>query len=350
MTRRAFALSAAGLAAAGAQAGPRICAQNIRRAFHNGEHNAFTDLTWFQGRIYLAFRSCPDGHMIFPTPTVRVLVSENLGADWREVHRFSAPQRDVRDPHFLIFQGRLFVYSGAWYCGDGPPEAREANDMLGYAAVSSDGERWEGPYALEGTYGHYIWRAAEFGGKAYLCGRRKKGFVKTPVTSDEGRRITESAMLESDDGLIWRTRGFFQQEWGNETAFQFASDGTVTAIARTLKNAQLCRSQPPYQEWTRTDLGRFIGGPLLAHWQGRWVVGGRHMTPAELAVTALYWLENNALEEIARLPSGGDTSYPGLVELPSGNALVSWYSTHEKDAAGNPFTAVYLAELAMGAC
>jgi hypothetical protein len=246
MTRRAFALYAAGVAAAGSlQAGPRICVQNVRRAFHNGEHNAFTDLTWFQGRIYLAFRSCPDGHMIFPTSTVRVLVSENLGQDWREVHRFSAPQRDVRDPHFLVFQDKLFVYSGTWYCGEGPPEAREANDMLGYAAVSADGEHWEGPYALEGTYGHYIWRAAEFGGKAFLCGRRKKSFDKTEVTSDEGRRITQSVMLESDDGLIWRTRGLFQEEWGNETAFQFASDGTVTAVARTLHNAQDATSRPP---------------------------------------------------------------------------------------------------------
>jgi hypothetical protein len=121
-------------------------------------------------------------------------------------------------------------------------------------------------------------------------------------------------------------------------------------VARTLHNAQLCRSRPPYREWSRTDLGRFIGGPLLARWQGRWLVGGRHITPAEPAVTALYWLENDALEEIARLPSGGDNSYPGLVELPSGSALVSWYSTHEKDAAGKPFTAIYLAELAMGAC
>jgi hypothetical protein len=157
-------------------------------------------------------------------------------------------------------------------------------------------------------------------------------------------------MLESDDGLVWRTRALFQEEWGNETAFQIASDGGVTAVARTLHNAQLCRSRPPYAEWTRTGLGRFIGGPLLARWQGRYLVGGRHMTAEEPAVTVLYWLEGDSLEEIARLPSAGDNSYPGLVELPSGEALVSWYSTHEKDAAGQPFTAVYLAQLSLGAC
>lgn len=351
MTRRGFTLAAAGAAIVrSGKAAPAVCVRNIRRAFHNGEHNAFTDLTWFQGRLYLTFRSCPDGHMVFPTSTIRVLVSENLGADWREVHRFSVPKRDVRDPHFLVFQGKLFVYTGTWYCGDGPPEVREANQMLGYAAVSRDGEHWEGPHELEGTYGHYVWRAAELGGKAYLCGRRKKDFVEMPVTSEDGRRITESAMLESEDGLAWRTRALLQEEWGNETAFQLASDGTVTAVARTVGNAQLCRSRPPYDEWTRIDLGRHIGGPLLARWQGRFVVGGRHVTEQQPAVTALYWLENDRLEEFARLPSAGDNSYPGLAELPGGGALVSWYSTHEKDQAGKPFTAIYLAELGLGKC
>jgi hypothetical protein len=353
MHRRAFALSAAGAAlAAGLRAGPQVCVRNVRRAFHNGEHNAFTDLVWFQGRIYLTFRSCPDGHMVFPTSTIRVLVSENLGQDWSEVHRFSVPRRDVRDPHFLVFQGKLFVYTGTWYCGEGPAkEPREANQMLGFAAFSADGEAWEGPHMLEGTYGHYIWRAAAHGGKAYLCGRRKHHFAEEmPVTSQEGRRLTESAMLESEDGLSWRTRALFQEEWGNETAFLFASDGAVTAVARTVGNAQLCRSDPPYAAWTRTDLGRYIGGPLLARWQGRYVVGGRHMTEEQPAVTTLYWLEGERIEELARLPSAGDNSYPGLVELPSGDALVSWYSTHEKDAAGRPLTAIYLAELSLGTC
>ena len=342
--------AAGGAFAVRAGAGPAVCVRNVRRAFHNGEHNAFTDLSWFQGRLYLTFRSCPDGHMVFPTSTIRVLVSTNFGADWREVHRFSVPKRDVRDPHFLTFQGKLFVYSGTWYCGDGPPAQREANEMLGYAAVSSDGERWENPIELEGTYGHYVWRAAEFAGKAYVCGRRKRDFVETPVTSEEGRRLTESVMLESEDGVAFRTRAFFQEEWGNETAFQFASDGTVTAVARTLGKAQLCRSSPPYTRWTRKDLSRHVGGPLLARWQGRWVVGGRHQTDEQPAVTTLYWLEDDSLEEFARLPSAGDNSYPGLVELPSGRALVSWYSTHEKDSSGKPFTAIYLAELEIGAC
>ena len=38
---------------------PKVIVSNIRRVFHNGEHNAFTDLTKFKNRYYLTFRTCP---------------------------------------------------------------------------------------------------------------------------------------------------------------------------------------------------------------------------------------------------------------------------------------------------
>src|SRR5690606_16165435 len=82
---------------------PKVRVENVRRAYHNGEHNAFTDLVKWQGRLWLTFRSCPDGHMVYPSSTVRILSSED-GREWREEHRFSVPRRDVRDPHFLVFR------------------------------------------------------------------------------------------------------------------------------------------------------------------------------------------------------------------------------------------------------
>ena len=200
---------------------------------------------------------------------------------------------------------------------------------------------------LEGTYGHYIWRAATFGGTAYLGGRRKLEFVETK-TPEERNTVMESALLESDDGLIWRPVGFFQEKYGNETAFLFESTGEILAVARTgnARNAQLLRSSPPYRHWERKDLDRHIGGPLVAKWGGRHLVGGRKSL-AGGPRTTLYWLANDALEEFAELPSAGDNSYPGFLELSPTRALISYYSTHEKDAAGKAITAIYLAELAI---
>jgi len=321
---------------------PDVRVTEVRQVYHNGEHNAFTDLTYWRDTYWLTFRTCPDGHMVHPTSAIIVLSSEDT-KQWKEVHRFSVAKRDTRDPHFLIFQDKLFVYTGTWYSGDTtlPRDQYDVNKHLGYAVWTTNGATWQGPRQLEGTYGHYIWRAAAYGGKAYLCGRRNRAYAQVSGERD----IIESAMLESNDGLIWRYHSLFQETHGDETAFCFGEDGSLTGVSRRgSAPAQLVKSRPPYTEWQRTDLSEYIGGPLLTRWGGRWVVGGRRNTD-EGPRTVLYWLVEDTLHPFAQLPSGGDNSYPGFVELSPEHAIVSWYSSHEKDANGNTKTAIYMADL-----
>ena len=326
---------------------PKVTVTNLRRVFHNGEHNAFTDLVRYRGWIYLAFRSCPDGHMVFPTSSILILRSRD-GAVWEEAHRFHVELRDARDPHFLVFKDKLFVYTGTWYSGPTAPDRQnyDLNKHLGYAAWTDDGATWHSPVMLEGTFGHYIWRAAACGDKAYLCGRRNIGFAVG--VRGEGLKV-ESLMLESDDGLIWRKRAVFEEISGDETAFMFEPDGSVLGIGRRGRApAQLLRSKPPYTEWDRKDLDRYIGGPLITKWGDRYVVGGRKTMSKEAGPKmSLCWLVGDQLHEFAEFPSGGDCSYPGFVELAPGHALVSYYSSHEKDASGKTITAIYLAELVL---
>jgi hypothetical protein len=219
------------------------------------------------------------------------------------------------------------------------------NDHLGYAAWTMDGARWEGPRMLEGTYGHYVWRAAAAGGKAYLCGRRKREFIETKTRQEQDEAV-ESALLESEDGLVWRTAGLFQEKFGNETAFLFERSGGLLAVARGggSRNAELVRSKAPFTAWERTDLGRYVGGPLVSRWGVRYLVGGRKQTEAGPRM-ALSWLTGTKLEELVELPSGGDCSYPGFVELSPTQGWLSYYSSHEKDASGKTITAIYLASL-----
>jgi len=342
----ASAITGADWADADAEELPKAKIVSVRRVFHNGEHNAFTDLCKFGGRFYLTFRSCPDGHAVHPTASIIVLSSEN-GEAWKQVHQFRVEKRDTRDPHFLIFQDKLFVYTGTWYCGDGPPSRDEydLNLHLGYAAWTPDGRQWNSPMMLEGTYGHYIWRAATHGGKAYLCGRRKREFDHSDASRGYPLAIVESAMLESDDGLIWQKAALFQERDGDETAFLFEQDGSVLAVGRRgSRDAQLCRSRPPYNQWQRKDLDRYIGGPLLAKWGDRYLIGGRNTLTGK-PKTSLCWLVNDELSEFAEFPSAGDNSYPGFVELSPTRALVSYYSSHEKDENGKTVTAIFLAEL-----
>ena len=99
---------------------PEVRVTNVRRVFHNGEHNAFTDLIRFQNRYFLAFRSCPDGHMVHPTASIIVLASQDLKR-WEKVNQFSVPMRDTRDPHFLEFSLHVLLDSAMLpLCGDEP--------------------------------------------------------------------------------------------------------------------------------------------------------------------------------------------------------------------------------------
>src|SRR6188768_659276 len=106
-----FALS---VSLAGAE--PKLRVENVRRAFHNGEHNAFTDLIRWKGRFWLTFRSSPAGHGV-NSDAATVILSSDDAKTWRQVHRFSVAERDTRDPHFLIFGEKLFVYSGTAHVG-----------------------------------------------------------------------------------------------------------------------------------------------------------------------------------------------------------------------------------------
>ncbi|MCB1066203.1 MAG: hypothetical protein KDN20_25195 [Verrucomicrobiae bacterium] len=343
----AVAIWLTGIAIAEDAATPKVRVENIRRAYHNGEHNAFTDLIRWQGKFWLTFRSCPDGHMVNPTSSIRVLNSDDAQT-WTEVHQFSVPRRDVRDPHFLEFQGKLFIYTGTWWSGDGPlpRDQYNLNQHLGYAVFSENGEKWSDLQVLEGTYGHYIWRAATHEGKAYLCGRRKLAYAEGESGAGAAP-VVQSVMLESENGLAWRFHSLFQESRGDETAFRFEPDGSLLAVSRTGgQPAQLVRAPKPWVEKTRTEFPEYIGGPLLAKWGERTLVGGRRNTK-EGPKTVLYWLNGETLTDFATLPSGGDNSYPGFVEYDDGRGLISWYSSHEKDAEGKVITAIYLADLVL---
>jgi hypothetical protein len=326
---------------------PKVNVVSVKRVFHNGEHNAFTDMCRFNGKIYLTFRSCPDGHSVYPSASIIVLSSKD-GKKWEKVFQFNVADRDTRDPHFVVFKNKLFVYTGTWHCEKDDPggKFRDTNQHLGYCVWSSDGKKWTEPQMVEGTYGHYIWRAAVYKDKVYLCGRRKHQFIEMP-RNDESRRITESAMLVSNNGINFTKAALFQKYNGDETAFLFEKDGAVVAVARRGRGlAEICRSNPPYVEWERKELSRYIGGPLLEKWDGRYFIGGRKMINEGPRSTVFYWLgENDKLIECVNLPSSGDTSYPGFVKLSKNSALVSYYSSHEKDENGNEITAIYLAIL-----
>ena len=329
---------------------PKVQLKSVRKVEGCGEdHNAFTEMIRYNGKILLAFRKSAIGHGVYPDSEIIIKSSSDEGKTWQGVYRFSVPDRDVRDPHFLKFKGQLFLYTGTWDARPLIKNKFQLNDHAGYAVASKDGETWTEPRLLEGTHGHYIWSAATDGKAAYMCSRRVKDFVRTTVRAQRDR-LTQQALLTSEDGWVWKFHTIVQPEYGDETDYRFEEDGTLVGLARSGRNAALIvRSKPPYKKFSRLALDRHIGGPMLRKWNNHYIAGGRNTLYGQ-RVCELYWLDDDRLHPILKLPSGGDCSYPGFLQLDDKRALVSYYSSHEaypRKPGKEPPSSIFLAELEM---
>ena len=132
----------------------------------------------------------------------------------------------------------------------------------------------------------------------------------------------------------------------SEATLRFLADDTALCLLRLnnmpgakTANAHLGVARPPYTHWEWKDLGAVIGGPNMIQLpDGRFVAAVRLYD--KQVRTALCWLDPAAgkLTEFLTLPSGGDTSYAGLV-LHDGLLWTSYYSSHEGK------TSIYLAKV-----
>ena len=103
-------------------------------------------------------------------------------------------------------------------------------------------------------------------------------------------------------------------------------------------SGQLGLSKPPYKHWQWHDLGVRIGGPVaMPLSNGKIVAVVRLHSPVRTSVCYLD-VDSAKLKELVKLPSGGDTSYAGLVEQ-DGSLWCSYYSSHEGK------TSIYVAQL-----
>jgi hypothetical protein len=129
-----------------------------------------------------------------------------------------------------------------------------------------------------------------------------------------------------------------------EARIRFASDGSALCLHRRdgegeANSAFLGTAQPPYDVWEWKDLGAYFGGPnLLQIPGGAWIGAGRMLDGGARTKLAFIDSEAMTLKPILALPSGGDTSYPGMV-WHDDKLWVSYYSSHEGK------TSIYLATI-----
>lgn len=302
-----------------------------KRIWDQAPHNAFTDLVRWQNEFYCAFRE-GRGH-VSSDGKIRVLRSQDAGT-WTSAALVELAGFDLRDAHLSVTpDGRLMLLGGA-----APREKDGQSAPTGsFVAFSKDGVDWTKPQIVSEP-GRWLWSATWHEGKAY------------GVSYAAGSGERHLSLLVSEDGLAFKpvVERLFAEGFPNETALRFTSDGVCYALVRQDKggdgpySAILGVSGGDFTKWNWHDLGtefNGFGGPNFIQLPtGQWLAAGRmHEGGAHTALCRLDVTEHK-MTKLLKLPSGGDTSYPGLV-WHNGLLYLSYYSSHEGK------TSIYLAKI-----
>lgn len=287
------------------------------KIWDEGAHNAFTDLIRFKGRWFCTFREAA-GH-VRGDGKIRVIRSDD-GEVWESTALLEEAGIDLRDPKLSVTPGnRLMIVAGGSVYRDGTLVGRQPR-----VAFSNDGTTWTAPQRVL-EEGHWLWRVTWHNGKTYGVSY-VAGQPLQLVVSDDG--VTYSKITEFDiDGRP------------NETTLRFLDDDTMVALVRREEESQngyIGTSQPPYTEWSWNETGYRLGGPnFIVLPDGEMWAGSRYYPGG--AKTVLARMTTESYEPVATLPSGGDTSYPGLV-WHDDVLWMSYYASHEGK------TSIYLAK------
>lgn len=303
---------------------------DVRKIWDQAEHNAFTDLIRFKGKWYCVFRE-GKGH-VSAAGTLRVITSKD-GKEWASAALIEQAGVDLRDAKITVTPGGELMLSGAAAVPQPAPFKHQSLTWF-----SRDGKNWSRGHEV-GDKDVWLWRTTWRGDKAYGIGygtNKKTGVL----------RLYESGDGKSFDTLVPQ---LLEDSYPNETSIIFRENGEAHCLLRRdgkKKSALLGIASPPYREWTWKDLGVRAGGPHMIE-----IPDGRTVAAVRLydggARTSLCWLDPEAgtLVEFLKLPSGGDTSYAGLVWHEE-ELWISYYSSHEKKD-GRRHTAIYLARVAI---
>lgn len=301
--------------------GPELI--SVAKIWDQAPHGAFTDLIRWRDRWYCTFRES-EAH-VGGNGKLRLLASDD-GAKWESAALIAEEGIDLRDPKLSIApDGRLMIVAGG--------STYRGKELIGRrprVMFSGDGREWTPPQKVL-SEGEWLWRVTWHGGKAYGA-----SYGSTP----EGKQALR--LYASANGVDYDLVCPLEvPDFPNETTLQFLPDGTMVALVRRErgnKHAWIGTSPAPYTEWSWKEADRHVGGPnFLQLPDGSLWASGRDHTPKGPR-TALGPMTLEGYEPALTLPSGGDTSYPGLV-WHDDRLWVSYYSSHEGKSA------IYLAQV-----
>lgn len=299
----------------------------VKKIWDQAPHNAFTDLVRFQDRWFCVFRE-GQGH-VSPDGALRVITSPD-GETWESAALIASPDSDLRDAKITVTPNGRLMLAGAEAVN--APTTHRHQSLVWF---SDDGRTWTDKHQV-GDRDNWLWRITWHKDRAY-------GFGYGCRNDNRGIRLFASSDGKSFETLV--DKASVEGTYPNETSLVFLADETCYCLLRQdgqPNDGYLGTSRPPYTDWNWQKLGVQIGGPHMIRLpDGRFVAAVRLYD--QRVRTSLCWIDPAAgkLTEFLALPSGGDTSYAGLV-LHDGLLWVSYYSSHEGRAS------IYLAKVQIG--
>jgi hypothetical protein len=304
-------------------AGPELL--SVEKIWDRAPHNAFTDLIRWRGRWYCTFREA-EAH-VGGDGRIRILESAD-GRRWEPVALIAEEGVDLRDPKLSITPDDqlMVVAGGSVYRGTKTLLGRQPRVMS-----SRDGREWTAPrHVLE--EGEWLWRITWHEGKAYG--------VSYSTTERNESDWTLKLFVRADGVSYDLLTRLNVPGRPNETTLSVLPDGEMIALVRREAgdaSGSIAASRPPYTCWSWTDTKHRLGGPNFLRLPdgSLWAAGRSYPSGAK---TVLARMTRESYEPVLTLPSGGDSSYPGLV-WHDGLLWLSYYSSHEGKAA------IYLAKV-----
>lgn len=310
----------------------------VTRIWDKGLHNAFTDLVRFNGNFYCAFREginhAPSAKHAPNTSdqkngTVRVLISKE-GRIWDSLPLIQLDGYDLRDPKLSITpSGKLMLLMGGSVFENG--KLLRLKNHVSFYDKSAKSFSMPQPIRLDDTINpdwNWLWNLTWEGKVGYGAVYQKKPDLKGNqlylVKTNNGIDYSYVSPLAVDQYVSEATVLIMP----NKEMFVLARRDSVNNGFYTI-SGYLGNSKPPYEVWEWKNTGLQLGGPeFIKDGNGKFLIGTRSFREGK-SHTSLFSMDTNGkFKHLIEFPSGGDTSYPGIV-IYKDSLWISYYSTHE---------------------
>jgi hypothetical protein len=300
----------------------------ITKIWDKAPHNAFPDMIRYKGEFYIALRE-GNNHMPDKSGAIRILKSKD-GDQWQSITLLEEEDRDVREARLSVTpDGRIMVLTAVGVYDKGykilyPMVSFSDTDGGNFSALQ------KASMNIKPTL-DWIWS---------LTWHKDVGYGVVYQNKAGGWEVH---LLKTMDGINFEHVSQIPIDGNpNESTIRFDKNGKMYVLVRREAGDRmgvLAKSDYPYVDWTTNKLTKRLGGPNFLFLDKNTLVMGSRDYQETGSKTAIHITDlDGVIEKNIELPSGGDTSYPGMVIYKKKLWFV-YYSSHEEK------TSIYLTKI-----